>query len=84
MELTGDILESFIKDGHYVRGTFTFIHEYPKTSVFYEAYALLSQKMKKKSWGHSANLCATAMHKLDKFVHFRFLCTVFNGKFTKM
>ena len=48
MELTGDILESFIKDGHYVRGTFTFIHEYPKTYVLYEADASLSQKMKKK------------------------------------
>ena len=43
-----DRVEPPLKDGQYVRGTFTFIHEYPKTYVFYEAYALLSQKMKKK------------------------------------
>lgn len=52
-----------------------------KLMFFMKLMPCLARKWK-KSGGHSANLCATAMHKLDKFVHICILGTILFGSFT--
>ena len=63
-------LKAEFKEGEDVRQTCFPICENPKSNVFLQSSYLTKLKNRKKSRGHSSNLCATAMHKLDKFVNF--------------